>query len=298
MAVWRADPKRRGQFVAGHARLQRWIFRLEIGRHQDEGVMVPVGVWRCARPPIGVLFHRALAADKFLGLLAQLALGKSLHVAGNAVNHHVDDPGRRPAFGVEHDYREALRAFRRARPSERRRNILPDAVRAALFVGAGVLDCQLVVVLQGRRSQHEHIGPRSAKRQGQSAGKQQTAQSVFHDVLPLGSLSRLPRPRRIGPRHRSREGRYRVAPFKSTTNSREVPRYSAASRPDTVYDWADGDIRLRRIFRVAAPSNDGPSLIISRTFPAGGLWRLPMPLFSVVGGDARHASAAEAWRST
>jgi exodeoxyribonuclease V alpha subunit len=30
MAVWRADPKRRGQFVAGHARLQRWIFRLEV----------------------------------------------------------------------------------------------------------------------------------------------------------------------------------------------------------------------------------------------------------------------------
>src|SRR5262249_23903024 len=28
--------------------------------------------------------------------------------------------------------------------------------------------------------------------------------------------------------------------------------------PDTAYDWADGDIRLRRIFRVAAPSNDGP----------------------------------------
>src|SRR6516225_3278532 len=99
MAVWRADPKRRGQFVAGHARLQRWIFRLEIGRHQDEGVMVPVGVWRCARPPIGVLFHRALAADKFLRLLAEFALGKSLHVAGNAVNHHVDDTGRRPAFG-------------------------------------------------------------------------------------------------------------------------------------------------------------------------------------------------------
>src|SRR5438067_8274239 len=70
MAVWRADPKRRGQFVAGHAGLQRWIFRLEIGRHQDEGVMVPVGVWRCAWPPIGVLFHRALAADKFLRLLA------------------------------------------------------------------------------------------------------------------------------------------------------------------------------------------------------------------------------------
>src|SRR5438045_5488404 len=70
MAVWRADAQRRGQFVAGHAGLQRWIFRLEIGRHQDEGVMVPVGVWRYARPPIGVLFHRALAADKFLRLLA------------------------------------------------------------------------------------------------------------------------------------------------------------------------------------------------------------------------------------
>src|SRR5207248_3588283 len=59
MAVWRADPKRRGQFVAGHAGPQRWIFRLEIGRHQDEGVMVPVGVWRGARPPIGVLFAGA-----------------------------------------------------------------------------------------------------------------------------------------------------------------------------------------------------------------------------------------------
>src|SRR5215467_9200932 len=64
--------------------------------------------------------------------------------------------------------------------------------------------------------------------------------------------------RRIGPRHRPREGRYCVTPFKSTTNSRDVPRYSAASQPDTAYDWADGDIQLRRIFRVAAPSNDGP----------------------------------------
>jgi hypothetical protein len=62
----------------------------------------------------------------------------------------------------------------------------------------------------------------------------------------------------IGPRHRSREGRYCVTPFKSPTNSRDVPRYSAASRPDTAYDWADDDIRLRRIFRVAAPSSDGP----------------------------------------
>src|SRR5690348_982194 len=77
MAGWRPDPKRRGKFVAGHARLQRWIFRLEIGRHQDEGVMVPVGVWRCARPPIGVLFHRALAADKFLRLLAAIRLSGS-----------------------------------------------------------------------------------------------------------------------------------------------------------------------------------------------------------------------------
>src|SRR5262249_46377456 len=68
----------------------------------------------------------------------------------------------------------------------------------------------------------------------------------------------LARPRRIGPRHRSHEGRYCVTPFKSTTNSRDVPRYSAASRPDTAYDWADGDIWVRRIFPVAAPSNDGP----------------------------------------
>src|SRR5215813_11217348 len=68
----------------------------------------------------------------------------------------------------------------------------------------------------------------------------------------------LARPRGIGPRHRSHEGRYCVTPFKSTTNSRDVPRYPAVSRPDTAYDWADGDIRLRRISRVAAPSNDGP----------------------------------------
>ena len=32
MAIWPADPKRRGQFVAAQAGLQRWIFRLEIGR--------------------------------------------------------------------------------------------------------------------------------------------------------------------------------------------------------------------------------------------------------------------------
>src|SRR5215472_1651759 len=54
------------------------------------------------------------------------------------------------------------------------------------------------------------------------------------------------------------EGIDRTNETKSTTNSRHVPRYSAASRPDTTYDWADADILLRRIFRVAAPSNDGP----------------------------------------
>src|SRR6516225_11173779 len=277
MAVWRADPKRRGQFVAGHARLQRWIFRLEISRHQDEGVMVPVGVWRCARPPIGVLFHRALAADKFLRFLAKFALGKSLHVAGNAVNHHVDDPGRRPAFGVEHDYREALRAFRRARPSERRRNILPDAVRAALFVGAGVLDCQLVGVLQGRRSQHEHIGPRSAKRQGQSAGKQQTAQSIFHDVLPLGSLSYLPVP--------AGSGHGTVLVKDATASPHSKARQILVTFHDTLprRGPTQPTIGLTVIsgyggsFALLLFSTTVPSLIISRTFLPGGLWRLPMP---------------------
>src|SRR5438105_8520000 len=97
MAVWRADPKRRGQFVAGHAGPQRWIFRLEIGRHQDEGVMVPVGVWRCARPPIGVLFHRALgpsskpwpkgraAQPRFYGAALSLFLYRMSNASGCSV---------------------------------------------------------------------------------------------------------------------------------------------------------------------------------------------------------------------
>src|SRR6185369_8991655 len=67
----------------------------------------------------------------------------------------------------------------------------------------------------------------------------------------------LARPRRIGPRHRSREGPYCVTPFKSTINSRDVPRYSAASRPDTAYDWADDDIRLRRTLPVPGRPGEG-----------------------------------------
>src|SRR5262249_52901178 len=122
---------------------------------------------------------------------------------------------------------------------------------------------------------HEHIGPRSAKRQGQSAGKQQTAQSVFHDVLPLGSLSRLPVP--------AGSGRGTVLVKDATASPHSKARQILVTFHDTLprrgptqptigltvisgYGASFASLRL--------PTT---ALIIARTFPPGGLWRRPMP---------------------
>src|SRR5271165_2678661 len=126
--------ERGGQLFPGQAWLQR--FRVEVGGDQRPGVMMPVGVWRGAWAEINRLLHRTLPADKFVGGLAQFALSEPLYVCGDAVNHHVRDAGRGTTFGIEQQEREALGALRYARPGERRRDVLADAIRGSLLVAA------------------------------------------------------------------------------------------------------------------------------------------------------------------
>ena len=77
--------QRGGQFLASHARLQLGRFRVEIGRHERPGVMVPIGVRRRAWAPIDRLVHCALAADEFVGGLAEFALDKARYVDGSTL---------------------------------------------------------------------------------------------------------------------------------------------------------------------------------------------------------------------
>jgi len=97
--------QRGGQFLAGHTRLQLGRFWVEISRHERPGVMVPIGVERRARPEIEPRSHQVLAADELRRFLAELALGKALHIGGNAVDHHVRYAGRRTPLGVEQQRR-------------------------------------------------------------------------------------------------------------------------------------------------------------------------------------------------
>jgi hypothetical protein len=46
--------------------------------------------------------------------------------------------GRGAAFGIEQQEGKALRAVRRVRPGERRRDVLADAIRASLLVAARI----------------------------------------------------------------------------------------------------------------------------------------------------------------
>src|SRR5438874_5825370 len=100
-----------GQFLARHTRLQRlWV---EIGGDYGPGIVVPIGVRRRTWAPVDPQPHRALAADELVGRLAELALVKSLHVAGDAIDHHMRDAGRGAAFGIEQQEGKALDTVRR-----------------------------------------------------------------------------------------------------------------------------------------------------------------------------------------
>ena len=98
-----------------------------------------------------------LPADKFVGGLAQFAFSEPLYVCGDAVNHHVRHAGRGTTFGIEQQEREALGALRYARPGERRRDVLADAIRGSLLVAAGIFDRERAVVLNLRRGQRQRI---------------------------------------------------------------------------------------------------------------------------------------------
>ena len=108
--------------------------------------MLPVGIGRRAGAKINRLSHRALAADKLVRGLAELALSKTHHLYRDAVDHHMRDPSRSASFGIEQQQRKALGPFRHAGSSEGWRKILADAIRAALLVIARVFCGQRAVV--------------------------------------------------------------------------------------------------------------------------------------------------------
>src|SRR5262249_59322443 len=64
-----------GELFLGQARRQ--FLRLQISRDQDEGVMMGLDVRRGARPRIVADALGALAADIFVGVLADLAFGEA-----------------------------------------------------------------------------------------------------------------------------------------------------------------------------------------------------------------------------
>ena len=147
--------ERGGQLFPGQAGLQR--FRVEVGGDQRPGVVMPVGIRRGAWAEINRLLHCALAADKFVGGLAQLAFGEPLYVCRDAINHHVRHAGRGTTFGIEQQEHEALGALWHARPGERRRDVLADAIRGSLLVAAGIFDRERAVVLNLWRGQRQRI---------------------------------------------------------------------------------------------------------------------------------------------
>ena len=184
MPVQRLD-----ELVARHAGLERT--GLEVGGNQGEGVVV-----RRARGRAGAEImrqtHQALAADIFLGLLGDLALGKAGHGDWNAIGDPMAHAARRPAFRIEHQQRVALGAGGRIRPGQRRRNVLAHAIRILLVV-AGVLGRKALTVLERRRRDREYalrIRALAApcKDQGEARGNQNHSLAQ-HEVPPCGALS-------------------------------------------------------------------------------------------------------------
>src|SRR5262245_41142845 len=87
-----------GDLVLGQTRRQ--LFRLEVSRHQYEGIMVRLhGGWG-ARAGIEADALRALATDVLVGLLADLAFREAGDVRRDAVGHPVIDARAATAFGV------------------------------------------------------------------------------------------------------------------------------------------------------------------------------------------------------
>ncbi len=154
--------------------------RVEIGRDQHEGVVVRrcraacTGRSRCGRP-IG-----ALAADIFVGWLADLAFGEAGHRDRDAVGDPVADAGGRAAFRIGHQQHVALGARRRIGPGQRRRDVLADAVRIRLVV-AGVLGRPAAAVLERGRGDGEHawrVRALAAQRQRDAGREQRVLRSV------------------------------------------------------------------------------------------------------------------------
>src|SRR5581483_6931043 len=155
------------------------------GGDQVQRVVVPVGIGRRAGAEIDTDAHQVLAADELVRRFAKLAFGKAGDGGRDAVDYHVRDPGRGAAFGIEHQQGKAFRPLGRVRPGQRRRDILADAIGAALFVAAGILDCQGAVVREGRRGQRKYAGgarPGSGGKGRQRDRGGKSGNGVFHGI--------------------------------------------------------------------------------------------------------------------
>ena len=96
---------------------------------EHEGIVVRLHGGRRAGSGIEADALRALAADIFVGRLADLAFREAGDVGRNAIGDPVVHAGAAAAFRIDHQEREALGAGRRIDPGQLRRNVLADAVR-------------------------------------------------------------------------------------------------------------------------------------------------------------------------
>src|SRR6185437_3411040 len=116
--------------------------------------------------------------------LAELAFGEAVDRCRYAIGDHVRDAGRGAPFGIIKQQGEALRTLRYARPGERRRDVLADAIRASLLVAARILERQRAVVLDRRRGQREHLRSGRTERAGQrERGNGESDDSFSHGAL-------------------------------------------------------------------------------------------------------------------
>ena len=84
----------RRQLFAGHAGLRP--LRVGVGCDQCSGIMMPVVIGRRSGPKMDCFLHCALAADKLVGGLTELTLGKPVTIARMPQTTICDTPATKP----------------------------------------------------------------------------------------------------------------------------------------------------------------------------------------------------------
>src|SRR5262245_8121719 len=134
----------------------------------------------------------ALAADVFIGRLADFALCEGSHRSWDAIGNPMDDTGSSSAFRIDHSNREALCSGRRTGPRQGRRNVFTNTVRITWCI-VGVFLWHRGAVLESRGCQHDGLCcicdlRYTPRRENYSANQQETFTFTFlmkHSVFLL-----------------------------------------------------------------------------------------------------------------